>query len=126
MATPAPLGLEAIYADAKPVRAALQSCWNSSYLYAGAYLIGCCLLEDRGLIRDYSPTEFLYQSRTMQSIPLRTHIFFKSHARDNGYGISVTSSKKEKVYYGCAKGGKYRDTKDSNTENAKQAKSKWS
>ena len=43
----------------------------------------------------------------------------QSHARDNGYGISVTSSKKEKVYYGCAKGGKYRDTKDSNTHESK-------
>jgi hypothetical protein len=43
-------------------------CWNSSclavtwplrglqlpiILYAGAYSIGCCLLEDRGYIRDY-------------------------------------------------------------------------
>lgn len=48
-------------------------CWNSSclavtwplrglrlpiILYAGAYSIGCCLLQDRGYMRDYSPTEF--------------------------------------------------------------------
>jgi hypothetical protein len=47
-------------------------------LYAGAYSIGCCLLEDRGCIRDYRPIEFciIHQpSRTMQSIPLRTHFF---------------------------------------------------
>jgi hypothetical protein len=43
-------------------------------------------------------------------------------ARDNGYGIAVTSSKKDKVYYICAKGGKYRDRKDHDTHESKHRK----
>jgi hypothetical protein len=46
----------------------------------------------------------------------------QSHARDNGYGISIASSKKDKVYYGCAKGGKYRDRKDPDTHESKRRK----
>jgi hypothetical protein len=44
----------------------------------------------------------------------------QSHARDNGYGISIASSKKDKIYFGCAKGGKYRDRKDLNTHKSKR------
>jgi hypothetical protein len=28
----------------------------------------------------------------------------QSHARDNGYGVSVSSSKDQRIYYACAKG----------------------
>jgi hypothetical protein len=43
----------------------------------------------------------------------------QSHARDTRYSISITLSKKEKVYYSCAKGGKYRNIKDSNIYKSK-------
>ena len=39
----------------------------------------------------------------------------QSYARDNGYGISVTSSIDQRIYYASAKGGKYRDTKNPET-----------
>jgi hypothetical protein len=46
----------------------------------------------------------------------------QSHARDNRYRIAVTSSKKDKVYYICTKGGKYRDRKDYDTYESKRRK----
>jgi hypothetical protein len=46
----------------------------------------------------------------------------QSHAQDNGYGVSVSSSKDQRIYYACAKGGKYRDTKNPETHKSKRRK----
>ena len=46
----------------------------------------------------------------------------QSHARDNGYGVSVSSSKDQRIYYACAKGGKYRDTKNPETHESRRRK----
>jgi hypothetical protein len=46
----------------------------------------------------------------------------QSHARDNGYGISVTSSRDQRIYYAYTKGGKYRDTKSPETHESRRRK----
>ena len=46
----------------------------------------------------------------------------QSHARDNNYGVSVSSSKDQRIYYACAKRGKYRDTKNLETHKSKRRK----
>jgi hypothetical protein len=46
----------------------------------------------------------------------------QNHARENGYGISVMSSRELRTAYGCAKGGKYRDTRNPETHESKRRK----
>jgi hypothetical protein len=46
----------------------------------------------------------------------------QNHARDNSYGVSVSSSENQRIYYACAKRGKYRDTKNLETHKSKRRK----
>jgi hypothetical protein len=46
----------------------------------------------------------------------------QNHARENGYGVSVVSSRETRTAYGCAKGGKYRDTRNPETHESKRRK----
>jgi hypothetical protein len=46
----------------------------------------------------------------------------QAHARENGYAVSVTSSRDQRIIYKCAKGGKYRDNKDPTTHKSRRRK----
>jgi hypothetical protein len=46
----------------------------------------------------------------------------QAHARENGYAVSVTSSRDQRIIYKCAKGGKYRDNKDPTTHESRRRK----
>jgi hypothetical protein len=46
----------------------------------------------------------------------------QNHARENGYWISIMSSRELRAAYGCVKGGKYRDTRNPETYESKRSK----
>ena len=62
------------------------------------------------------PNEVIYDTLEAAKAALQ------SHAQDNEYGISVISSRDSRTTYSCAKGGKYRDTKNLETHKSKHQK----
>jgi hypothetical protein len=47
----------------------------------------------------------------------------QKHAREHGYSISVGSSRDQRAYYSCSKGGKYQDKgKDPSVHESRQRK----
>ena len=60
-------------------------------------------------------------TKAVYTNPIAVRAALQEHARVNGYGIAVESSSKKRVFYRCAKGGKYDNRfKDPTVHESKQ------